>query len=132
MKFDANHRLLLAADARFASPAPPCGWRSAQAAIGPAELAILRIFSDNSESIIAISRSSDTFAHGYLVVPISAFLIWTKRREVAALAPRPDVLGLALMGGAGFVWLAAEEAQVQVLAQYALVAMVLATVVALA
>jgi len=132
MKFDANHRLLLAADARFASPAPPCGWRSALPAIAAAVLAILAIYSDTAKSIVAIWRSSDTFAHGYLVVPISAFLIWTKRREVAALAPRPDVLGLALMGGAGFVWLAAEEAQVQVLAQYALVAMVLATVVALA
>src|ERR1051326_6345779 len=110
MKFDANHRLLLAA----------------------ALLAILSIYSDTAKSIVAIWRSSDTFAHGYLVVPISAFLIWTKRREVAALAPRPDVLGLALMGGAGFVWLAAEEAQVQVLAQYALVAMVLAPVGALA
>src|SRR5690349_4275294 len=116
MKFDADHRLLLAADARFASHAPPRGWRSALPAIVAAVLAILAIYSDTAKSIVAVWRSSDTFAHGYLVVPISAVLIWMKRREVAALAPRPDVLGLVLLGGAGFVWLAAEAAQVQVLA----------------
>ncbi|HEY1288925.1 MAG TPA: exosortase A [Burkholderiales bacterium] len=132
MKLDADHRLLLAADARRASHAPPRGWRAALPAIAAAVLAILAIYSDTAKSIVAIWRSSDTFAHGYLVVPISAFLVWSKRREVAALAPRPDVLGLALLGGAGFAWLAAEEAQVQVLAQYALVAMVPATVVAVA
>lgn len=131
MKFDADHRLLLTADARFGSHAPPC-WRPALPAIAAAVLAILAIYSETAKSIVAIWRSSDTFAHGFLVVPISAFLIWMKRREVAALAPRPDVLGLLLLGGAGFVWLAAEAAQVQVLAQYALVAMVAATVVALA
>jgi exosortase A len=132
MKFDADHRLLLTADARFASREPACGWRSALPAIAGAVLAILAIYSDTARSIVGIWRSSDTFAHGYLIVPISAFLVWVKRREVAVLAPRPDILGLALLGGAGFAWLAAEEAQVQVLAQYALVAMVPATVVALA
>jgi len=132
MKLDADHRLLLSADARFASYAPPCGWRAALPAIAAAVLAILAVYSETAKSIVAIWRSSDTFAHGFLIVPISALLVWIKRREVAALAPRPDVLGLALLGGAGFVWLVAEEAQVQVLAQYALVAMVPATVVALA
>jgi len=132
MKFDVDHRLLLTADARFALYAPPCGWRAALPAIAAAVLAILAVYSETAKSIVAIWRSSDTFAHGFLIVPISALLVWIKRREVAALAPRPDVLGLALLGGAGFVWLVAEEAQVQVLAQYALVAMVPATVVALA
>lgn len=132
MKFDADHRLLLSADARFASHASPCGWRPALPAIAAAVLAILAIYSDTARSIVAIWRSSDTFAHGFLIVPITAFLVWTRRRELAALAPRPDVLGFLLLGACGFAWLAAEAAQVQVLAQYALVAMLPATVLALA
>src|ERR1043165_5281746 len=115
MKFEPD-RVLLTADRRLSSQrlarawraAPPSAWRAALPIMAAAVVAILAIYADTAKSIVAIWRSSDTFAHGYLIVPISAFLIWTKRREVAALAPRPDVLGLAL------------------------VAMVLATVVALA
>jgi exosortase A len=96
------------------------------------DLAILAIYADTAKSIVAIWRSSDTFAHGYLIVPITLILVWMKRREVALLTPRPDVLGFLLLAGAGFTWLVAEAAQVQVLMQYALVAMVPAVVLALA
>src|SRR5437016_3750214 len=132
MKFDAHHRLLLSADARFASHALPCGWRPALPVIATAVLAILAIYSDTAISIVAIWRSSDTFAHGYLIVPITLFLVWSKRREVALIAPRPDLAGFGLLAAAGFGWLAAEAAQVQVVAQYAVVAMVPAAVLALA
>jgi exosortase A len=132
MKFDADDRLLLTADTRFASCAPPCGWRAALPAIAAAVLAILAVYSETAKSIVAIWRGSETFAHGFLIVPITAFLVWTRRREVAALAPRPDILGFLLLIVGGFAWLAADAAQVQVLAQYALVAMAPATVLALA
>jgi exosortase A len=110
----------------------PPAWRSALPIMAAAELAILAIYADTAKSIAAIWRSSDTFAHGYLIVPITLVLVWIKRREVATLAPRPDALGFLLLAAAGFAWLAAEAAQVQVLAQYALVAMVTGAVLAVA
>ena len=131
MKADVD-RLLLTADAQFAAGRTHPGWRSALPITGGAALAILAIYSDTAKSIVAIWRSSDTFAHGYVIVPIALVLAWMKRRQVAALVPRPDVLGLVLLSGAGVTWLIAEAAQVQVLAQYALVAMMVAAVVGLA
>src|SRR5262245_55488902 len=132
MKFDADHHLLLTADARSSSHEPQRGWRAVLPLLGAAVLAILILYSDTAKSIVAIWRSSDTFAHGYLIVPITVLLVWIKRRDVAVLTPRPDVLGFLLLSAAGFTWLAAEAAQVQVLAQYAVVAMVPAAVLALA
>ena len=131
MKFESD-RLLLAADAQWSAPRPAPGWRSAVPIIAGAVLAILAIYADTAKSMIAIWRSSDTFAHGYLIVPISLCLVWTKRREVALLAPRPDLAGFLLMAAVGVGWLAAEAAQVQVVAQYALVGMVAGAVLAVA
>src|SRR3954470_12039876 len=131
MKFEPD-RLLLTADSRLSAPRLPRAWGSALPIMAAAVLAILLIYAETAKSIVAIWRSSDTFAHGYLIVPITLILVWMRRREVAALAPRPDVLGLLALAGAGFTWLVAEAAQVQVLMQYALVAMVPAAVLALA
>jgi exosortase A len=131
MKFDP-HRLLLTADIQLSRHQPACGWSLALPIISAAVLAVVAIYWDTAKSIAAIWASSQTFTHGYLIVPITLLLVWMKRREVAALAPRPDLLGFALLAGAGLTWLAAEAAQVQVLAQYALVAMVPGTVLALA
>ena len=111
---------------------PVSGWRLALCGIAACIVGILAIYWDTARSIVAIWASSDTFTHGYLIVPITAGLIWMKRRQVATLAPRPDYLGFVLLAGAGFAWLVAEAAQVQVLQQYAMTAMIPAVVIALA
>jgi exosortase A len=136
MKFDAD-RFLRTADTGLSSHAgthcvPERGWRFALPILTAALFAVLATYWDTAKSLVAIWGSSDTFAHGYLIVPIALVLVWMKRREVAALAPRPDLLGFVLLGAAGFAWLAAEAAQVQVLRQYAFATMVPATVLALA
>ncbi|HWQ94595.1 MAG TPA: exosortase A [Gammaproteobacteria bacterium] len=79
-------------------------------------------------SIVAIWKRSETFAHGFLIFPISAYLVWTRRTLLAKVTPRPDYLGLLIMGGLGFGWLFADLGGVLVVAQYCLVAMIPATV----
>ena len=124
--------VLRTAERELSSWRPDRGWRSGLPILGAAMVAVLAIHWDTAKSIEAIWRSSETYAHGYLIVPIALILAWTKRREVAAFAPRPDVLGFLLLGPAGLAWLAAQSAQVQVVMQYALVAMLAAAMVALA
>ena len=131
MNFEPD-RVLRTADRELSAHLPERGWACGLPILVATLLAILAIYRDTAKSIVAIWASSETFTHGYLIVPMTLALVWIKRREVAALAPRPDVLGFALLAGAGFTWLAAEAAQVQVLMQYALVAMVPAAVLALA
>src|SRR6185436_11887525 len=130
MNFEPDH-VLQSADRALSPRVLGRGWRCGLPLLAASVLAILAVYWDTAKSIAAIWRSSDTFAHGYLIVPITLILVWTKRREVAALTPRPDALGFLLLAAAGFAWLAAEAAQVQVLMQYALVAMVPGVVLAL-
>jgi exosortase A len=131
MSFE-SYRVLQIADRELSAHPPARGWACALPILATTVLAILAIYRDTAKSIAAIWSSSETFAHGYLIVPMTLILVWMKRREVAALAPRPDILGFLLLAAAGFAWLAAEAAQVQVLMQYAVVAMVPAAVLAVA
>jgi exosortase A len=80
----------------------------------------------------AIWSRSDTFAHGYLVAPISLWLIWRRRETVRNVPLRPSVWGYLAGLVCGFTWLLAQLASVDVVAQFALIGMLIATVWALA
>jgi len=89
-----------------------------------ASTALLLLFYQTTWSTVAIWQRSETFAHGFLIFPISAFLIWSRRKEIALLAPQPDLRGLPVLLLLGFGWLLAYLARVLVVQQYALVAMI--------
>ena len=85
---------------------------------------LLLLFYSTAASTVAIWERSETFAHGFLIFPISAYLIWARRRELAGLTPTPDLRGLALLLLLGFGWLLANLAGVLVVEQLSLVAMI--------
>ena len=73
---------------------------------------------------------SDTFAHGLIVLPISAWLIWRKRAWIAPFSPQP-VAWLAVPAAlAGFAWLLGQLVSVNALAFLALVGMIVTAFVA--
>jgi exosortase A len=108
------------------------GWKVALPVLAAMIAAVLAVYWQTAQSMVATWGSSETFAHGYLIVPIALVLMWLRRREVAQLAPAPDYLGFVLLAGAGFAWVVAAAGQVQVLQQYAMTAMLPAGVVAVA
>jgi exosortase A len=108
------------------------GWRIALPLVVLACAGIVAMYWGTAASMVGIWARSETFQHDFLILPISLFLIWTKRREVAQLVPAPDYLGFALVAGAGLIWLIAAAGQAQVIQQYAMVAMIPAVVIALA
>jgi len=108
------------------------GWRAALCWMGIAIAAILVLYRDAALSMAALWASSDTYAHGYVIAPISFILVWMKRRQIAALAPAPDYLGFLALAACGLAWLVAEAGQVQVVQQYAMSAMIPAVVLAVA
>jgi len=81
-------------------------------------------FGDTVAAMVAIWSKSDTFAHGFLIVPISVWLIWRRRHAVAALEQRPGFVSLPLLALAGFGWMFAGLAGVGVVQQFAVVLMV--------
>ncbi|TMG82254.1 MAG: exosortase A [Betaproteobacteria bacterium] len=107
------------------------GWRFGLPLVAVALVAILAIHWATVESIIAIWSRSETFAHGYVIVPIALVLIWQRRRALAALTPSPDWLGLVLLACSGAAWLVAYAGEVLVVKQLALVAMIWSTVIAI-
>ncbi|TCV88151.1 exosortase A [Sulfurirhabdus autotrophica] len=90
--------------------------------------AILYLYKETGLSTVAIWERSETFAHGFLIFPISAYLVWTRRNLLAQLTPHPDYRGLFVIAALGLGWLIADAGSVLVLTQYGLVAMIAATV----
>lgn len=85
-------------------------------------------YMDTAAAMVRIWYRSDTFMHDFLVPPISVWLIWRRRQHLARLAPSPS-WGFALAGIVpAFVWLLGELAAVNAVTQFALVALIVATV----
>jgi exosortase A len=89
------------------------------------------IYLGTAASIVDIWERSGTFAHGYVILPISLWLIWRQRAALEALPVQPFWPGLALLAGCGAAWLLADLVEVQIVRQYAFAAMLPLTVLTL-
>ena len=87
-------------------------------------IAVFAIFWQTSWSIVSIWIRSETFTHGFLILPISAYLIWQRRKDLLQYTPTPNWWGIPVLIGLGVVWLVAHSASVLVLEQLAMMAMV--------
>ncbi|NHQ92370.1 exosortase A [Janthinobacterium lividum] len=93
--------------------------------------AVMLLYHATFWSMVELWARSQTFAHGFLIVPISCWLAWRQRARLAALTPRPSRQGLLLLGALGLAWLLADAANVPVVEQYAATAMLPACVLAI-
>lgn len=125
MKLDSDKTLQPAATAAAAAS----GWGAAVLVTAAVVVLLVAVYYDTAASIVAIWHRSETFAHGFLVVPAVLWLIWRRRDHVAQLTPRPDYAGLVLLAALGFGWLLADLAGVLVVQQLAMVAMLPAAVI---
>lgn len=106
-------------------------WRRLLPLTGLLLLVLVGAYWSTAHSLVAIWYRSETFAHGFVIAPISLWLIWRIRNRLLALAPQPGSIGLLLLLGFSLLWVLAQLAEVGVVAQFALVAMLPATVWAL-
>ena len=103
-------------------------WRTALAATLVLMTLILLLYRETALAMVGIWSRSDTFAHAFLVPPISLWLIWRLRDRLAAIPPRPWPWALLAIAAVGAVWLLADLVVVGAAAQFALVAMLVLTV----
>ena len=82
------------------------------------------LFYDTAASMVDIWVRSETFAHGFLIFPISSWLVWRIRDRLAQITPEPNYLALPLIFLNGAVWFLADLADINVIRQLALVAFV--------
>ena len=103
-------------------------WRTSLAAVLLALVWIGAWYARTAASMADMWATSDTYAHGFVVAPIGAWLVWRLRERVGAMTPRSSWTAIVLLAGAGFFWLLGQLGAVNALAQGAFVAMVVLTV----
>ncbi len=103
-------------------------WPMAMGATITAVILITVLFQETARSIVEIWIRSETFAHGFLIIPIVIWLIWDKRRQVRRLTPKPEFRVLILLPVFGFGWLIANLIDVQVVQQLAFVSILILAV----
>jgi exosortase A len=108
--------------------APRSGWLLPGVLTLGILLILAAVFWPTLYSMIEIWDRSETFTHGYLIFPISAWLLWRQRDVLAQVKPHPDRRGLILLAAAGAGWLLADAGSVNVIAQYAFIVMLIAAV----
>ena len=99
-------------------------WRKAALITLAATLAVLLVYHTTVVSMVEIWLRSDTFTHGFLIFPISAWLIWRKREELRQRPVQPFYPGLFILAGLGLTWLLGYLAGVVVVQQYSLMIMI--------
>ena len=85
-------------------------------------------FAQSWLAIANIWQRSETYAHGFLVVPASLWLIWSQKGLLKNIRPMPSYWALLILSGAGSLWLVAVLSKVLVVEQFALVLMSIAVV----
>ena len=110
-------------DTRRSVVAAPLGWRRAATLAVLASLLTLGLFWPTAWSMVETWWQRETFTHGFLVVPITLWLIWHRRRHLAAVVPTASWFGYAAFLMAALGWLAGYLADVRVVAQFGLIGM---------
>jgi exosortase A len=88
-----------------------------------ASLVLVGLFWDTVQSMIDLWSSSRTFAHGFLVLPATWYLIWCYRRLWIHQIPVPSPWGVAALLLLGGGWFVGSMADMLWLQQAAVVAM---------
>ncbi|HRY88040.1 MAG TPA: exosortase A, partial [Rubrivivax sp.] len=113
----------VAADLRIASP-----WKTALPALAALLAAVALLYRDTAVTMVGIWYRSETFAHCFLVLPITLWLVWRKRAALARLTPRPSPAVMAAMLAVAAVWLLADLVAVNAATQFAFVALLVLAV----
>ncbi len=104
-------------------------WRRSLPLLLAAILWILFWYRDTAIAMVTIWARSDTYAHAFLVLPISLWLIWRKRLELAKLQPAPTFWLAIPLAAMTVIWLLGELTAVNALTQFALVATLIIAIV---
>lgn len=84
---------------------------------------VFLLYAGTFASMVVVWDSS-TFAHGFVVLPVSAILIWRRREALSAAAMKPSSAGFGFLAVAVFCWLISSQADAQAGQHLAFIAMI--------
>lgn len=96
-------------------------WRGALTVFCLSLLGLILCYWDAVVSMVLTWERTGTYAHGFVVYPVAAWLIWRQRDRVAALAPRPFLPAIVLLAAFSIVWLGGHLTNTQTLREFAFV-----------
>ena len=99
------------------------GWRLTGLILCITSLFVIGLFWETVQSMFDVWANSRTFAHGFLVLPATGYLIWCFRHRWMQLEPAPDAWGVAALMLLGSGWFVGYVTDVIWLEQAAVVAM---------
>jgi exosortase A len=85
---------------------------------------VLALYWRTTLSMISIWARSETFVHGFIVVPIFFYLLWRERKALDSIETRPCLGALFGVVAAGAVWLLGELVNAVSVSQFAMIAMI--------
>lgn len=110
------------------SPAIPLVWKRPAVAWLVLLIGVLLLYRETAVQMVGVWYRSDTFAHAFLVAPISAWLAWRNRDRLAVTVPAPDRRWLLPLALAALAWFLGDVAEVNAAKQLALVTMIVMSV----
>ena len=125
-----------ATDAQFAGSQPspfnvPNAWLWPLALFAAGLGLILILFFAPIQDAVYLWSNRSAYNHCYLIIPISLFLLWDNRRELAGSVPRPSQWGLVGILGFSAVWIFAAAAGIAEGEHIAIVGLIQALIIAI-
>jgi exosortase A len=98
------------------------------AAIGIVTL--VGLFWDTAASAVKLWWERPTYNYAFLILPISAYLVWLKRDEVRAATPVGSFWGISVTAAFGLIWFVSDIAEINEGQHLAFVGMILGILLA--
>ena len=97
-------------------------WRYASLALGSLLILVMVFYRQTVANILTKWNQLQLgeFAHGYLVLAISLYLVFSKRKQLSALRPCENPLALIALAASSLLWLVATLVDVQMVQEFAL------------
>lgn len=89
-----------------------------------AAVCFFALYAGSFWSLVSIWLHDGTFQYAFLIVPVCIALVWSRRAALRRVTPAPRVSGLVLVAGLCAFWLAGALANVDLVRQIAVVAMI--------
>lgn len=99
-------------------------WRLASLITILAGLATIVVYWPTFSTLVDAWAGSRTFAHGFLILPAAAYLVWCYRDRLTQLAPRTCPRSLPLLAILGGGWLVGHVTHTLLVQQVAMIAMI--------
>lgn len=106
-------------------------WREHAVALGLLILLVLVGFRDAVAAAVQVWWLMPTYSHCFLVIPISAWLVWEKRDQLASLNPAVEPRALWALPPLLFVWWLGETSTINEVRQFAVVGLVQVAIIAM-